>query len=65
MNPEEYGGSKTSPLHRVRLSKSYFDALVAESGLAWARFDDGSEHDGQSGVYLARAAEDVSLKLAA
>ncbi|MHC4272600.1 MAG: class I SAM-dependent methyltransferase [Planctomycetota bacterium] len=55
INPAGYRQPSTKPLHRVRLNRDFFEAMLAENGLAVMHFDEHGEADGQSGVYLARA----------
>jgi SAM-dependent methyltransferase len=57
VNPPGYRQASITPLHRVRLSRRYFERLVARHALAVARLDHAAEHDGQSGIYLAHRPE--------
>ncbi len=54
INPAGYRQASDKPLHRVRLSRNFFEAMLADNGLAVVRCDEHGEADGQSGVYLAR-----------
>ncbi len=47
--------ASSTPLHRVRLNRGFFETLLSTHGLAMVRFDHACEHDGQSGVYLGAA----------
>ena len=55
INPPDYREASSSPLHRVRLNRGFFESLLSKHGLAMVRFDHACEHDGQSGVYLGAA----------
>jgi len=52
INPAGYRQPSDKPLHRVRLSRRFFDELIAGNGLAIHRIKEHGEHDDQTGVYL-------------
>jgi SAM-dependent methyltransferase len=56
INPTGYRKTTNTPLHRVRLDTAFFEELVRKAGLTFARIDLHEEHDGQTGVYLSKAA---------
>ena len=55
INPTGYRDQTDQPLHRVRLSRDFFERLLADSGLAIEQLDVHGELDGQTGVYLKHA----------
>jgi len=56
INPPDYREASSTPLHRVRLNRGFFETMLSTNGLVMVRFDHACEHDGQSGVYLGAAA---------
>lgn len=56
VNPEGYlGQSWKGPLHCVRFSRSHFECLVADAGLAIRDISHGTERDGQSPFLLGKS----------
>ena len=56
VNPADYRMSWKGPLHCVRYNVDHFRCMLAEHGFSIDRFDYEQETDGQSGVYISRAA---------
>ena len=66
INPAGYRQQTNKPLHRVRLSRNFFEGLLADNGLAIHRLHVHGEHDGQAGIYLKTAhTAPVALRRAA
>ena len=55
VNPAGYRQQSSKPLHRVRLSRDFFEGLAADNGLAIHRLDEHGELDGQTGIFLKHA----------
>jgi SAM-dependent methyltransferase len=66
VNPAGYRQQTSKPLHRVRLSRDFFEGLAADNGLAIHRLNVHGELDGQTGIFLKHArATQAALRLAA